>query len=173
MSSSALAIGVLCLTVVAACGSSGMTGATDASANSAIGLTKCMHSHDVSNFPDPTTGPGGSGFPISSSPGSSTVTIAGITFSGPAFRAAERACRLFGGGLRPAPISEAQKERMLAKARCIREHGVPDFPDPTFAPGGYGVGINLPSNFNPNAPVVRKARQACANVGTGIPGSAT
>lgn len=173
MSWTAPAIGLLSLTVVAACGSSGTRGATNASANSAIALTQCMHSRGVSNFPDPTTGPGGSGFPIASTPGSSTVTVGGIAFSGPAFQAAEKTCRLFGGGLRPPPISEAQKEGMLAKARCIREHGVRNFPDPTFAPGGYGAGVNLPPNFNPDAPVVRRARQACANVGTGIPGSAT
>jgi hypothetical protein len=173
VSGSALAISLLCLTVLAACGSSGTRGATNASANAAIALTQCMHSHGVSNFPDPTTGPGGSGFPIASTPGSSTVTVGGIAFSGPAFQGAEKACRLFGGGRRPPPISEAQKEGMLTKARCIRKHGVPNFPDPMFAPGGYGAGVNLPPNFNPNAPVFRRARQACANIGTRIPGSAT
>jgi hypothetical protein len=32
---------------------------------------------------------------------------------------------------------------MIAKARCIRRHGVPNFPDPTFAAGGQGVGLNF------------------------------
>jgi hypothetical protein len=132
-----------------------------------------MHSRGITNFPDPTTGSGGSGFPISSSPGSSTVTVAGTAFSGPAFQAAEKACHLFGGGISHPPISEAQKEAMLAKARCIRRHGFPNFPDPFFAPGGHGVGINLPPGFNPDSPSVQKARRACANVGTSIPGSAT
>lgn len=173
MTASSRLIALGSVTVLAACGSSAGVGATNASANSAFALTRCMHSHGITNFPDPTTGPGGQGFPITSQPGQAAVTVAGITFSGPAFRAAEKACRLFGGGTSPPPISESQKEAMLARARCMRQHGVPNFPDPMFAPGGHGVGINLPPGINLESPAVRKARQACANVGTSIPGSAT
>jgi hypothetical protein len=73
---------------------------------------------------------------ISSSPGSATLTVEGIPFSGPAFQAAERTCKLFGGGTGPAPISESQKLAMFAFARCMRSHGAPHYPDPVFPAGG-------------------------------------
>ena len=43
-------------------------------------------------FPDPTKGPGGEGLSISESPGSPALIVQGITFSGPAFHKAEKAC---------------------------------------------------------------------------------
>ena len=162
-----------CLGALSACGASGSHGGTGASVTSAFKLTRCMHAHGVSNFPDPTTGAGGQGFPISSTPGSGTVTVSGVALSGPAFRTAETACRLFGGGLGPPPLSEAQKQGMLSRARCIRAHGVPNYPDPVFGPEGEGAGVQLPSGLNPDSPAVRRAREACANVGTQIPGSGT
>lgn len=52
-----------------------------------------MRTHGVANFPDPSAGPGGEGFHgVISSPGSDSLTVDGITFSGPAFRAAQKAC---------------------------------------------------------------------------------
>lgn len=63
----------------------------------------------------------------------------------------------------------AQQPGMRAKALCIREHGVPNLPDPTFAPGGEGVTANLPPDWNPQAPAVEKASRACLHVGTLIP----
>jgi hypothetical protein len=60
---------------------------------------------------------------------------------------------------------------MLAKARCLRAHGVPSFPDPTFAPGGMGVAIHLPATWGPEAPAARAATKACVAVGTLIPGA--
>lgn len=129
-----------------------------------------MRSHGVPNFPDPISGSGGEGFSITKSAGSSSVTINGIAFSGPAFEAAQKACRSVGTLGAPAPLSEAQKEALVAKAHCIRTHGVPSFPDPFFGPHGYGVGINLPAGFNPQEPAFVNAAKACASVGATIPG---
>ncbi len=129
-----------------------------------------MRSHGVPNFPDPNSGPGGQGFSIRKSAGSSSVTINGITFSGPAFQAAKKACQSVGSLGAPAPLLEAQKQAFVAKAHCIRTHGVPNFPDPSFGPGGYGVGINLPVGFNPQSPAFVSAAKACASVGAAIPG---
>jgi hypothetical protein len=129
-----------------------------------------MRAHAVPNFPDPTLGAGGEGFSILKAPGSSTVTVDGISFSGPAFQTAAKTCQ-FAGALGPSTgISAAQKEALIAKAHCIRTHGVPNFPDPFFGPGGHGVGINLPAVFNPQSPAFQSAAKACATVGAGIPG---
>jgi hypothetical protein len=161
-----------CAAAVAACGSSSPSAAsTHRSASSPqFALAKCMRAHGVPNFPDPTLGAGGEGFSISKSPGNSTVTIDNIGFSGPAFQAATKTCRVFGGLGTPTGISGAQKEAMIAKAHCIRTHGVPGFPDPFFGPGGHGVGINLPAGVDPQSPAFLSAAKACAQVGAPIPG---
>lgn len=128
-----------------------------------------MHAgHGVPNFPDPTVSNGAEGLPVTATPGSSAVTVAGIAFSGPAFTAAEKTCR-FGPGFAPA-ITEAQKIEMLKSAHCMRTHGVPSFPDPTFAPGGKGIKVAGASQVNRNSPAFEAAVQACRNVGAPIPG---
>ncbi len=59
---------------------------------------RCMRAHGIQNFPDPDSFGGNS---VSQMPGSSTITIAGIPFSGPAFEAAEKLCDPLGLGIRP------------------------------------------------------------------------
>ena len=62
----------------------------------------------------------------------------------------------------------------FAYARCIRSHGVADFPDPkvTTTPGGGSVGIAMmaPSSIG-NSPVFKAAQKACQRILPG-PGSA-
>jgi hypothetical protein len=116
-----------------------------------------MRAHGVPSFPDPS--PGG-GFPLRTS---------GINEQSPAFQSAQKACAaLEPGGNTPPPIPAAQQAGMVAKARCIREHGVPNFPDPTFGPGGDGAGVDFGGNAS--SPAFRTAIKACAHVGTNIPG---
>jgi hypothetical protein len=156
--------GVAVAAAIAACGSSGLSsvGATTASGDSSpIALSKCMRAHGMTNFPDPSQGTGGVGFEgISrSSNASSTIIVDGKTFSGPAVATAEKACARYLGPKGPrAPLTTAQKHRMLAAARCMRSHGVPNFPDPRFsggAPNGAGAQVN------PNTPAFQRAAQTC------------
>lgn len=119
-----------------------------------------MRSHGVPNYPDPTQGPGGQGFSISQAIGSTTVTIDGIAFNGPAFDAAVKTCKLFGGGSAPPPVSESQKQKELAFARCMRTHGVPNFPDPRF-PAGGGIERALAPGVTPQSPAFQAAAKAC------------
>ena len=153
---------------IAACGGSGST--SIASSNPQFALARCMRAHGASNFPDPTKGPGGEGFSITQSVGSSSLDVDGIPFSGPAFQSAEKVCKLFGGGSSPPPISESQKLAMIANARCIRRHGVPAFPDPTFPPGGGIESGGLGPGGSSRSPAVEHAAKACVRVGTLIPG---
>ena len=163
---------VSCAVAVAACGSSSPNTASTHSATSSpqFALATCMRAHGVRNFPDPTLGAGSEGFSIEKSSGSSSVTVDGISFSGPAFQSAAKTCQ-FAGALGPSTgTSGAQREAFIAKAHCIRTHGVPNFPDPFFGPGGHGVGINLPAGVNPRSPAFLSAAKACAQVGAPIPG---
>jgi hypothetical protein len=45
----------------------------------------------------------------------------------------------------------------VKEARCMRSHGVPNFPDPK--PGGPSV---VPNGINPQAPAFKSAQKACA-----------
>lgn len=161
-----------CALTIAACGGAGSTGTgtgTSAAGGSAadatpVQLSKCMRAHGVQNFPDPTagSGSGGVGLTIAATPGSSSLTIDGISFSGPAFEAAQKACAKFfpGGKATPPPASESMKLQALAFARCMRAHGVPDFPDPRF-PGTGGVQLRLVAGVDPRSPSFQKASTTC------------
>lgn len=84
---------------------------------------------------------------------------------------AQKACASLQPGGAPPRITEGQLEQMAAKARCIRQHGFPSFPDPTLAAGGLGVDYSLPPDWNIEAPAVITAREACAHIGIAIPGA--
>lgn len=130
-----------------------------------------MRAHRVPSFPDPRSSSQGGGFALELS--GSTVTVDGVALSGPAFNAANKACSHLDRGVVPPPLTEAQKQGMITKAQCIRRHGVPSFPDPSFGPGGYGAGVILGPGLSPDSPAIRTAAKACAHIGTPIPGTAT
>jgi hypothetical protein len=95
--------------------------------------SQCIRSHGVPNFPDPVVTPsGGYGY-----------RTAGINPGSAAFQGALQACKAL-----PSPwhstgqqLSPAEQQSWLSWAACIRTHGVPNFPDPTF-PGGGAVQIS-------------------------------
>jgi len=152
-----------CIVALAACGSASYNAAaTTNSSNSALTLSECMHSHGIKSFPDPTSGPGGSGLSLETSPGSGTIIADGVMFSGPAFQAAAKACAklLPGGGGPPPPPTAQEKQQALDFARCMRTHGVPGFPDPTFGSGGAGNGPPRAA-INRNSPAFQHAVNAC------------
>jgi hypothetical protein len=166
---------LMCGLAVAACGGAGATPAqpagtgTNASNPQALTASECMRAHGITNFPDPVKAPGGVGLSVAESPGSPTITVGGIPFSGPAFTAAARTCR-FGPGDNARPsLSAAQRRGMLKNAACMRTHGVPNFPDPDFGPRG-GVKGAESAGINRNAPAFIRANQDCNNVGVPLPG---
>jgi hypothetical protein len=148
-----------CAVLLAACGS-GHGGTASASSSSGLAISQCMRAHGVPNFPDPSKGPEGSeGMTVTMTPGSSTVTVDGIPFSGPAFESAEKTCKLFGGGTAPPQISESQRVAAFDFARCMRTNGVPNFPDPVFGAGG---GIGSPkAQVSRDSPAVKRAAAIC------------
>jgi hypothetical protein len=88
--------GTLAGLTVGACGGARATAGqqpgtgTNASNPQALAASECMRAHGITNFPDPIKGPGGVGLSVTASPGSPTITVAGIPFSGPAFTAAAK-----------------------------------------------------------------------------------
>ena len=133
---------------LAACGSSGRShgsGGRDYAAF--LHFAVCMRSHGVTGFPDPSTGGGG----IHLSPGT------GVDPASPAFQAAMAACKkqLPGGGPKATQLTESQKLQALRFARCMRAHGVSNFPDPA---SGAGPPPQFPDT---RSPVAQRAIKAC------------
>jgi hypothetical protein len=120
----------------------------------ALANAACMRSHGVPNFPDPTT--------------KGVVHLRGVDLSSPAFQAAQRACRkLFpngatGKGVPPSPAEQAKmQEAGLKFSRCMRTHGVPNFPDPPAGGGGPKIEIEGGSGIDPNSPQFKAAQRTC------------
>jgi hypothetical protein len=127
----------------------------------AVRFARCMRSYGVPNFPDPTS-PGE--FKLSLSPSS------GGNARSPAFQSAETACQhLLGGG----PPSQSAAERRahivagLAFARCLRSHGLPNFPDPTSS-GQITHEMLANAGINVHQPAVVRAADACVSVTHGV-----
>jgi hypothetical protein len=145
---------------------SGATGASEgheaSPAGQAIAYTTCMHTHGVPNFPEPQVSEHGGGVSIK------MAVPAGVG-QNPRFKAAEEACRklLPGGGPgNQAPLTPAQQEQYLRAAACIRTHGVPNFPDPTFSGGGVHIEHQ---KLDESSPAFKAAVHDCESL---IPGGA-
>jgi hypothetical protein len=112
----------------------------------------CMRSNGVPNFPDPDA------------TGTITITTSPSLDPGsPLFQKAEADCRHL---LPPGKtLSQAQqqkvKKRLLAFAACMRSHGVPGYPDPTFSNGGVSQGFGRSNGIDPNSPIFQAAQKAC------------
>ena len=174
------AVSIAAAAALAACGGShkpnGSARASLASIHSdAIAFSKCMRSHGVPNFPDPgSNGGGGISIQASQTAGSGqTLTVNGVPVSAPAFQSAQRSCQKYLPKGSPPSASQINRLRAgaLAMARCMRAHGVPNFPDPviTTGPGGHGIGVRVRiggpgSGLDPNTPAYQAAQQACGHV---------
>jgi hypothetical protein len=109
-----------------------------------------MRSNGVPKFPDPPAN--GDITQIHDSPDSTGV-------SNSVYQSALNACRYLAPDA--APLSRAQQQQMLSKllqfARCMRSHGVQNFPDPD------NIGLRvLPSMTL--LPQYQRAYQACKSV---------
>lgn len=127
-----------------------------------------MRSHGVPAFPDPNSA-------SSSGTGDSGLGIDGYTFNvpayvnpqAPAFASAQKACSgLLGGGgsgSGPPPGAVARARRAaVAHAQCMREHGVPDFPDPRFSGSAEGITVSSGApGMNPQSPAFQRAQKDC------------
>ncbi len=151
------AFAVSCATVVAACGGSKPAARPTTGSGKQYAAARCMRAHGVPNFPDPNSFGGN---PVLASPGSDTITIAGVPFSGPAFEAAEKRCDPLGLASPRPPIGEHQKEQLIAFAECMRRHGLTNWADPIFPRGG-GIVQTGESAYNRDDPKVIAAARTC------------
>jgi hypothetical protein len=144
--------------LAAGCGGSNSPGAARGSSAlfaKFLAYSRCMHSHGISDFPDPTTSPGGGvGINVNGGPGSD------LNKHNPRFKAANQACRsLEPGGTSGTPQQSSQKIAAEVKwARCMRSHGLPSFPDPN-SQGAFDR-----SKFDESTPAFQSASTACQSL---------
>ena len=129
-------------------------GGSDSSASTplaqAVAYSQCIRTHGVPNFPDPVQTPsGGYGY-----------RTQGIDPNSAAFQGALQACKTL-----PSPwnstgqeLSPEQQQAWLDWAKCVRAHGVPNLPDPTFSSGGE---VHLGGGGGSNSPQLQGAMDAC------------
>jgi hypothetical protein len=137
--------------------SGGGTSAPSGSGGGPLAFSACMRSHGVHNFPDPTTGANGQS-QVQIQPGSN------IDSNSPAYQAALQACQSLNpvGVKSGHSLSRSQQAQYLRYAACMRSHGEPRFPDPTF--NGNSVSFGTNGAIDPNSPQYQSAAQACASV---------
>lgn len=99
-----------------------------------LAYASCMRAHGVPDFPDPKRVSGGWELSL-------TQAIA----ESPQYqRANQGPCRMLQPGAGgTSTISAQERERALKFAACMRSHGVPSYPDPTFENGN--VTFNVPA----------------------------
>jgi len=158
--------------LLAACGGSGSNATASAArattkAPATIALARCMRANGVPNFPDPgASGNGGLQIQASQRSGSgATMSVNGVPVNAPAFQAAIRTCAkdLPGGGAPTAAQSAKLRSAALAMARCMRSHGVANFPDPIVGTGPLGgVAVRIGgSGVDPSSPAFQAASKTC------------
>ena len=118
--------------------------------DTALAYAQCMRDNGYAEFPDPTPG---EGIRFLITPGSA-----------PRFEKAAAACRhLAPEGMRDEGVTPEALEALVKLAQCVRENGVPSFPDPT-SKGGFELrGIS----DGPDDPKLKAAMDACRGLSKG------
>jgi hypothetical protein len=157
----------------AAAGGSATTG-------SAVAYSHCIRAHGVPNYPDP--------------PGNGQVPKADaqeLGVSSTQLQTAQRDCQHLypaGGGALGASLRQCEEtgncpqavvqpvlNGMRRLARCLRSHGVPDWPDPTVdAQGRPSFNLLHATGLDPSSPQVNTAMRVCERehvmpAGVGVP----
>jgi hypothetical protein len=143
------------LAVLTAC-SSGTSGTADgqgthASADqsgpgydSVESITRCLRQHGDPSFPDPVYDPSDGRWHFGTSPNSAPAS-------------ARQACQGLFPSVNPSPpVPQAEFQELLRYARCMRQHGVHDWPDPNPA-GDFA----LPPDLLTKTPLAVAASTAC------------
>jgi hypothetical protein len=136
--------GFLCLaTFAAACG--GSHDSSSGAPRSPLAFAKCMRAHGLPNFPDPNS--------------NGQFNLAGINQNSPQAQRAFQACGSSGANTDPGQRSQWMAQG-LRFSRCMRAHGVPNFPDPN--PNGQNS-----VQVNHQTPLFQRALTACRPLLTG------
>jgi hypothetical protein len=115
--------------------------------DTALAYAQCMRDNGFTEFEDPT--PNGD------------LRIQVTPESAPRFEAAAEACRhLAPEGFRDEDVTPEELEALLKLSQCVRENGIPEFPDPDSG-GRYDLrGVSS----GPDDPRLEAAMDACSDL---------
>jgi hypothetical protein len=177
---------------IAACGgSSGSPSSAASTTQAGLKFAACVRAHGVPDFPDPSSN--NSGGLVRATPGKMSVDGHTLSESPRVVQKAMQKCQKYSPAAKGPPISAAQlakiKAGALAMAKCMRAHGVPNFPDPQVGtgPGGHGVSVGIRlggppgskgsganGTLDPRSPAFQAAQKRCqplmSKVMPGLPG---
>ena len=153
--------------LVAGCGSSSSPSSASGGLPSlqtltaeALSFAKCMRSHGISNFPDPTVHDSatskGVGFAVTAGNGPGSIDN-----SSPLYKSANKTCTKQTGFGRPLTQAQLQQgmNALLKFSKCMRAHGIPDFPDPV--ENGQNIGFSGNVRTDHNSPRFKAAQSTC------------
>jgi hypothetical protein len=106
-----------------------------------------MRAHGVTNFPDP--------------PSSGPLSLSKDVVNSPKYASASQACKSLAPAGTGGGTNSQLQTKLLRFARCMREHGVANFPDPNVN-GAFA----LPSSVK-NSPRYDAAQRACRSLERG------
>jgi hypothetical protein len=116
---------------------------------------QCIREHGVPNFPDPVVSAGQLALPNEEQ-----------ALAPPGADAAVEACRSILERLPPSALGEDEDRpgpedvsQLLKFAQCIREHGIPDWPDPK-ADGSFPI-LGTPLEREGKSQRMQRATEAC------------
>jgi hypothetical protein len=156
---------VVLAVLAAGCGG-GLPGAasgassTTTAQNGALAFARCMRSHGVPGWPDPTS----TGVFDKAKVRALGVSQSRLTSS------SLRCNRLHPIDGRPEgqTITLADQADYLRAAACMRSHGFPGFPDPTFQ--DQSVTANVPASVEQDTPKFKRAAATCTKlIPAGLP----
>ena len=152
--------------LMAACGTSSSTGSTTAQlptlqsmTTKALAYAKCMRSHGIPDFPDPTVQDNahekGVGFSMP----------AGVDANSPQFKSAAKACQKQTGFGHPSPaVIQLLMADGVKFAACMRSHGITSYPDPVQHATNIQLGPGPDSGIDTNSPQFKAAQKACVYI---------
>jgi hypothetical protein len=146
------------LALMTACGGgsspSGASGSTKY--QQALSYSQCMRSHGVPNFPDPNAA---GNIIQSAQPGQNADANSSTE------QAADTTCRHFlpGGGSSNSNTPPQTVNQLLKIARCMRAHGLPNYPDPIVSNGNITLGLSG-AGIDVSSPQFQATARQCASV---------
>jgi hypothetical protein len=145
----------------------GSTGGPSSSASSGAGserdqvlrYARCMRANGVPNFPDPKIGENGE----------LTMDLNGEGFDRQTIDKAQNKCKQYlPNGGEPQQLDPQRLEQLRKFSQCIRDHGFPDFPDPSDE--GLAINANEHPEWSPDNPRFTAAQRACDKYAPAPPG---
>jgi hypothetical protein len=122
-------------------------------AQAALAYGRCMRQHGI-DMPDPQV----TGDELD------MELPQGVNRDAPKYKAADQACGRYLPPRDADPPNLQQRQRALAFARCMRQHGI-NMPDPQFT--AEGITQQNPAGMSQNDPRLEAAEQACGQQGGG------